>query len=460
MQKTIGSEIISSEKIDRLIKELVHEVSEKNSQIKGVKDPNPELAAESENKRKHIGQLRGRPLYHPYIGSQAGNGPYVELEDGSIKLDLINGIGIHIMGHSHPKLIEAAVRASLSDIVMQGNLQPNSEYVALTESLVNLAGKQSRLKHAWLSTCGTMANENALKISRQKNSPAKMIVAFNDAFAGRSTMMAEITDNPSYKVGLPTYNEVLRLPFCPPNAGKDCHDQVLRKLKEYCSQYEKNIACMVFEPMQGEGGFKYGTREFLVPLLQFCREQKIAVWADEVQTFTRTGHLFAFETLGIGEYIDICTIAKTVQVGATLYTEEYNPQPGLIAGTFSGSSVSLAVGNEILRILTEDGYLGPKGKIQAIHTNFVGMLNELAEGSCKGLLTGAGGLGLMVAVTPYDGSKQKTEDLIKRLYKNNLIAFGCGKDPYRIRFLIPATIDEKAIMEAKTIIEKSVLEGR
>lgn len=460
MQKTIGSEIISSEKIDRLIKELVHEVSEKNRHIKSVKDPNPELAAESENKRKLIGQLRGRPLYHPYIGSRAGNGPYVELEDGSIKLDLINGIGIHIMGHGHPKLIEAAIRASLSDIVMQGNLQPNSEYVTLTESLVKLAGKQSRLKHAWLATCGTMANENALKMARQKNSPAKMIVAFNDAFAGRSTMMAEVTDNPSYKVGLPTYNEVLRLPFCSPNAGKDCHDQVLRKLKEYYSQYEKNIACMVFEPMQGEGGFKYGTREFLVPLLQFCQEHKIAVWADEVQTFTRTGQLFAFETLGIGEYIDICTIAKTVQVGATLYTEEYNPQPGLIAGTFSGSSVSLAVGNEILRILTEEGYLGSEGKIQKIHKNFVGMLNDLSEGSCKGLLADAGGLGLMVAVTPYDGTKQKTEDLIKRLYKNNLIAFGCGKDPYRIRFLIPATIEDKSIMEAKTIIEKSVLEGR
>jgi len=460
MKKTIGSDILSSEKINQLVKELAHEVSEKNRQIKGVKDADPELMTESENKRSHIGKLRGRPLYHPYIGSSAGNGPYVELEDGSVKLDLINGIGIHIMGHGHPRLIETAIRASLSDIIMQGNLQPNSEYVTLTENLVKLSSKQSRLKHAWLATCGTMANENALKIARQKNTPAKMIIAFNDAFAGRSTMMAEVTDNPSYKVGLPTYNEVLRLPFCGHNSSKESHEQVLRKLKEYYGQYEKNIACMVFEPMQGEGGFKYASKEFLLPLLQFCREQKIAVWADEVQTFTRTGQLFAFETLGIGQYIDICSIAKTVQVGATLYTEEYNPQPGLIAGTFSGSTVSLAVGNEILKILTDEGYLGAEGKIQKIHNKFIGMLNSLAEGSCRGLLSDAGGLGLMVAVTPYDGTKQKTEDLIKRLFKNNLIAFSCGKDPYRIRFLIPATIDDNSINEAKRIIEKSVLEGR
>jgi 4-aminobutyrate aminotransferase-like enzyme len=460
MERTIGQDIATSEKIDQLIKELSNEVLRQSQRITGVKDADPNLVANADARRKHIGALRGRPLYHQYVGSSVGKGPYVELEDGSIKLDLINGIGIHVMGHSHPKLIETAIRASLSDIIMQGNLQPNGEYLALTERLVNIASKNSRLKYAWLATCGTMANESALKIARQKNSPAKMVVAFQDAFAGRSTLMAEITDNPAYKVGLPSYNEVLRLPFCKATAGKACYEDVLRKLKEYYAQHEKNIACFVFEPMQGEGGFRYGTKEFFVPLLEFCREKHIAVWADEVQTFTRTGQLFAFETLGIGNYIDICTIAKTVQTGATLYTEEYNPQPGLIAGTFSGSTVSLAVGNEILRILSEEGYLGVEGKIQKIHKNFVDMLNDLAAGSCKGLLSDAGGLGLMVAVTPYDGTKQKTEDLIKRLFNNNMVAFGCGKDPYRIRFLLPAVMEEKDIEVAKKILEKSLLEGR
>lgn len=460
MTNTIGMELNKSEKINKIIKELTQEVVDKSQSLRGIKDAKPELVAAADSKKTLIAKLRGRPLYHPYIGSGAGCGPYAEIEDGSVKLDLINGIGIHIMGHSHPKLIETAIRASMSDIIMQGNLQPNAEYVSMSERLVNVASKNSRLRHAWLATCGTMANENALKIARQKNTPAKMIIAFKDAFAGRSTMMAEITDNSAYKVGLPTYNDVLRLPFCSPKSNKSCHEEVLNKLKEYYGTHGKDIACLVFEPMQGEGGFRYGTREFLIPILQFCRDYKIAVWADEVQTFARTGQLFAYETLGIGEYIDICTIAKTIQAGATLYTEEYNPQPGLIAGTFSGSTVSLAVGDEIIRILTEEGFLGPEGKIQKIHNNFVGMLNELAESSCKGLLADADGLGLMVAVTPYDGSKQKTEELIKRLYKNHLIAFSCGKDPYRIRFLIPAVMEDKDIEVAKRIIEKSVLEGK
>jgi acetylornithine/N-succinyldiaminopimelate aminotransferase len=459
---TKGQQIYASEKIAKLVKELSHEVYEYNKQINAIKPADTGLVDTNRAMMERVSQSRGRPLYHPYIGTSAGNGAYVELEDGSVKLDLINGIGIHIMGHGHPKLIEAAIKGALSDIVMQGNLEPNKEYLQMTEKLVALAGRKSRLKYAWLSTCGTMANENALKMARQKNSPARKILAFKDAFAGRSTLMAEITDNPAYKVGLPEYNEVLRLPFYDKKIdgpiSPAVSDKYLALLKEHYAKHEKNISCFVFEPMQGEGGYKAGSREFFAPMFEFCREKKIAVWADEVQTFTRTGEFFAFETLGLGEYIDLCTIAKTAQVGATLYTEEYNPKPGLIAGTFSGSSVALAVGLEILRILEQDNYVGPNGRIQEIHKKFVGMLNELNETTCAGKLSDAGGLGLMIAVTPYDGNKDRPEALIKRLFQNGLIAFGCGKDPYRMRFLVPAVIKDGDIQVVKKILEKSILE--
>jgi acetylornithine/N-succinyldiaminopimelate aminotransferase len=458
-----GHSIFSSDKINKLVQEIVHEVTQWNEKISGVRNASPENAARAKELIEKTGKLRGRPLYYPYIGTGSGHGPYVELEDGSVKLDLINGIGIHLMGHSHPKVMAAAVRGALSDVVVQGNLQPNKEYMNLLDKLVHYAGRHSRLKYAWLATCGTMANENALKMAWQKHSPANKVIAFKDAFAGRSTMMAQITDNPAYKVGLPETHEILRLPFCDKLQAGHCapgtSERTFEKFKEYYAKFEKQISCFVFEPMQGEGGYKAGTREFFLPMLNFCRDNKIAIWADEVQTFTRTGELFAFETLGIGEYIDLCTIAKTAQNGATLYTEEYNPQPGLIAGTFSGSSAALSAGIEILDILVNEGYLGPNGRINQINKKFIGMLNELNETSCKGLLQDAGGLGLMVAVTPYDGAKQKTEDLLKRMFNNNLMAFGCGKDPYRIRFLIPAVISDADILVAKKIIEKSILEG-
>jgi acetylornithine/N-succinyldiaminopimelate aminotransferase len=393
------------------------------------------------------------------VGSGGGTGVYVELEDGSVKMDLINGIGIHLMGHSHPRILKACVRGAIADIVNQGNLQPNREYTKFLEKLVGLAGKKSRIKYGWLSTCGTMANENALKLTRQKHSPARMILGFTNAFAGRSTMMAELTDNNAYKVGLPNYDEVLRLPFYDkknPQSG----EATLRVLKEHVAKFDKNISTFVFEPMLGEGGYQAAPKEFFVPLLEFCKQHKIAVWLDEVQTFSRTGELFAFETLDIGNYVDLCTIAKTAQVGCTLYTEEYNPQPGLIAGTFSGATVALSAGIETLDILTEENYLGPNGRINQIHKKFVGMLNDLNETTCKGMLKDAGGLGLMIAVTPYDGKKEQVDALLKRLFQNGMVAFNCGKDPVRVRFLIPAVIQDKDIDVAKKIIEKSMLEGK
>lgn len=457
MDSLIGQQIDSSSKIENLIKELVQEVANINGQIKTVQAPQTQLLDSGKAWVDKTGQFRGRPLHYPYVGTGAGRGPFVELSDGSVKLDLINGIGIHLMGHSHPRLMKAAVRGALSDIITQGNLQPNREYQQFTEKLVQLAGKNSRLKYAWLSTCGTMANENALKISRQKNSPARMVMSFKNAFAGRSTMMAEVTDNPAYKMGLPEYNEVLRVPFFDkkdPQSGA----KALAAIKEHVAKHEKNISAFAFEPMLGEGGYQAAPREFFVPMLGFCKEKGIAIWADEVQTFTRTGELFAFETLGIGQYIDICTLAKTAQVGATLYTEEYNPKPGLIAGTFSGSSVSLSVGSEILDMLQE-GYLGANGRVMQIHKRFISKLNELNETTCKGKVQDAGGMGLMIAFTPFEGKKEQVDTLTKKLFNNGLIGFTCGKDPVRVRFLVPAIIQDEEIDLAIKIVEKTILEG-
>ncbi|MBL7669139.1 MAG: aminotransferase class III-fold pyridoxal phosphate-dependent enzyme [Bdellovibrionaceae bacterium] len=459
MSSILGHQIRKSEKIASLINELVTSVDLLSQQMTGIKDAGPTESIDNNKKlMERIGLLRGRPLHYPYIGTGLGRGPYVELEDGSIKLDLINGIGIHLFGHSHPRVINAALRGALSDIIMQGNLQPNTEYVQFTEKLAALAGKNSRLKHVWFATCGTMANESALKMARQKKSPARMVISFANAFAGRSTMMAEITDNPAYRQGLPEYKEVLRLPFYD-KRDPDSTEKTLRLLKEYASQHKNNICAFCFEPMLGEGGYQPAPTEFFVPLLDFCKQEGIPVWADEVQTFSRTGELFAFETLKIGHYIDLCTIAKTAQLGATLYTEEFNPKPGLIAGTFSGSTVSMTTGMAMIDMLTQEGYLGANGRIQQIHKKFVSGLNRLNESTCKNKASDAGGLGLMVAFTPFDGKKEQVDAFLKKLFNNGLIAFGCGKDPVRVRFLVPAIIQDRDIEIALSLIEKTILEG-
>ncbi len=453
----VGRQIKNDPVIEGLVSDLIDEVSVHNDALSGIREAQPHLISQFKNKMDAIAALRGRPLYHPYIGTGAGRGVYVELEDGSVKLDLINGIGIHIMGHSHPRVMKAAVRGALSDIIMQGNLQPNNEYLEVSEKLVQIASRKSRLKHVWFTTCGTMANENALKLARQKNSPAQFVFAMKNAFAGRSTMMAELTDNPAYKQGLPEYNQVLRIPTYEKKDPQSI-EKALRAMKEQYAQHEKDVSCFVFEPMLGEGGFIPTPREFYLPMLDFCRQNKIAIWADEVQTFARTGEYFAFETMDLGDYVDLVTIAKTVQLGATLYTSEYNPKPGLIAGTFSGGGSSLAAGLEILNMLDE-GYIGPKGRIHEIHSRFVEGLNKLNQTTCKGLVSDAGGMGLMIAFTPFDGKKEQVELFIKKLFQNGLIAFSCGKDPVRIRLLVPAIIENQDIELALQIFEKTIQQG-
>ena len=319
---------------------------------------------------KTLTQNRGRSLFFPYLGSGLGRGPYVCLNDGSLKLDLIGGIGVHILGHSHPAVLEAALEASLSDIVMQGNLQCNSELVRLSEKLVEISTRKSSLKHVWITTCGVMANENALKICRQKKKGARKVIAMKSAFAGRSTLMAEITDNPALRENLPRYEEVLRVPFYDKENEALSKEKSLKALQEHVSKHKNNICAFVLECVQGEGGIRVGSREYFFPLLEFCKQNSIPIWFDEVQSFCRTGHFFAYETLGLEDFVDVCTVGKALQSAATFFSEEFKPSPGLLGGTFCGSSVSLAVGYSILNFLDKGDFMGEHGTTSRLFSPF------------------------------------------------------------------------------------------
>lgn len=461
--ETIATQTFHSAAFQSHVEALSKQVVSAGEKIEGIRPPQKDRQVSFDQLLKDIAAYRGRPLFYNYIGSGIGRGPYVELEDGSVKLDLINGIGVHILGHSHPVFIKGAIEGAVSDIVMQGNLQPNKEYVQIQKKLVELASRNSRMNHVWLATCGTIANENALKMCRQKRNGARMIIAFSDAFAGRSTLMTEITDNPAYKVGQPKYDEVLRLPFCNKFDDRMCKngcgkDKTLAILKEHVAKHGDNIGCFTFEPMQGEGGYRYPCKEFLFPLLDFCKEHQIPIWADEVQTFCRTGNFFAYETFGVGDYIDVCTIAKTAQNGATLFTPDMIPNPGLLGGTFSGSSAALSAGIAGLEELDRGSYMGAGGQIEKISRGFVEMLQELAAGPCKGLIHDADGLGLMVAFTPKDGTKETQLAVVKKLFEKGVMAFGCGHDPYRIRFLLPVVMEDQHIQVAKKVLQETLQE--
>jgi len=440
--------MLKTSTLEPLIKQIVNQITEQSVCLNKPLPPESKKQNRYESILESISQLRGRPLFYPYLSSGLGHGPFVQLADGSVKLDFICGIGVHILGHSHPEVIRASLKGALEDAVMQGNLQMSLIYKDVLEKLIQIASRKSRLIQAWISPSGSMANENAIKIIRQKKQASRKILAFDRAFAGRTTMTCEITDNPAFKKGLPSYNEVLRVPFCPQNPEK-----ALEVLKQHYDREKNNIAFFIMELMQGDGGFFRAPPEFFIPLMDFCKKHGIAIWLDEIQTFCRSGEFFAFEKLGLGDYVDVCTIGKTLQLSAVLWTKEYNPEPGLVSGTFASSSSSYYVALSTLNIL--ESYMGPHGKIAEIEKNWLSRLQDLEKES---LVSKIEGWGLMWGVTPC-GLVNQIPQLLQALFEQGLIVFSCGAGQNkRLRFLLPAILENQHLDQAIAILRKTLLD--
>ena len=122
----VSSQLANDPRLAEAKKLLLAAVADHQSTLSGIRPPNPELADSYQSMLDDFGKIRGGNLYFPYLASGIGNGPFVELADGSVKLDMITGIGVHGFGHSHPALVETGNDAALCDTVMQGNLQQNT----------------------------------------------------------------------------------------------------------------------------------------------------------------------------------------------------------------------------------------------------------------------------------------------------------------------------------------------
>ena len=438
------------ESIDAILKEL----EARRAQITGVRPPSENLTHDFQEIAERLGKARGRHLLLPYIGSGIGAGALVELADGSVKFDLTNGIGPNFFGHSDPDLVRVAIEASMSDVVMQGHLQMNADAVAYTDLLVREASRNSRLKHCFLTTSGAMANEMALKCCFWRNSPAQRIVAFQDNFMGRSNLMSLIGDMPLNRKGLPNFLQVEYMPFYSEGLAKRYSsgdvsgqtkfiDMSVWHLEQYFDRYPGQYAAFVFELIQGEGGYNTAPREYFEALMHVCRDRGVAVWIDEIQTFGRTTEMFAFEMLGLGEFVDVVTIGKLSQACATLFTDEYTPEPPLLSGTFLGSTVAVNVGRRMLERLREGGYYGEDGIIAQHFKTFTERAKALAAKhpewfpTNKKVLSPCGGAGGMMRLTPFGGDKTKINEFCQTFFREGGIAINCGHGPYHVRLLPP-----------------------
>lgn len=455
LSKELAAQVLQDDKRIAEAKRLIKEaVADHQKSLTGVKPPNTSLKQSYDDMLNAMTAFRGGKLWFPFIGSGIGKGCLVELADGSVKYDFISGIGVHFLGHSHPALVETSIDAAISDTIMQGHLQQNVDSLRLYKLLTEASG----LPHCFLTTSGAMANENALKIAFQKKFPAYRILAFEHCFAGRTLAISQITDKPAYREALPRNMFVDYVPYYDAKHPKESTDFAVETLKKHIARHPKEHALMIFEFVQGEAGFYTGTEDFFKALAEVLKENGIAVFADEVQSFGRTESLFAFQHFKLQKYVDIASIGKLSQVCATFFTDEYKPKPGLLSQTFTGSTSAIKGSLVILNELIHGGYYGPEGKNQLIHHYFVKKLEALSL-KYPSLIQGPFGTGCMIAFTPFDGNAQKVIDFVQRLFTAGVMGFIAGSNPTRVRFLVPGgAITNEDIDKAMEIIEATLLQ--
>jgi acetylornithine aminotransferase len=436
---------------------LTDALADHSAALTDVQPAKSELKANYQLLLDRLGVARGGETYFPYIASGIGNGPYVELGDGSVKLDFIGGIGVHGLGHSHVSQMLASVDAALEDTVMQGNLQQNLPTLEMCERLLTMANTQgAELAHCLLTTSGAMANENSLKIALHNRAPAERIIALDGCFAGRSLALAQLTDKPAFRQGLPTTVTVDHIPtFCPSDPDGSINFTKAR-LEQLLKRWPNQHACLWLELVAGEGGYYPGSTEFFKAIIDVCREHDVLTIFDEVQTFSRLSQPYAFQHFGLDQYADIVTIGKISQVCATLYRGDLKPTAPILSQTFTGSTAAIRCGLALLDELESQGCWGTHSTNLSRHDYFAKQLADLAE-KYPGKLSGPYGAGMMIGLTPGDGSPEVAKQMVLDLYEHGLMSFVAGGGPARVRFLPPPGITTHAhIDHACRILEQVI----
>jgi 4-aminobutyrate aminotransferase-like enzyme len=311
------------------------------------------------------------------------------------------------------------------------------------------------MAHCWLSLSGADANENALKLVRQRRQGRPGIIAFRGCFHGRTSAMAEITDRPDYRVGQPQTFPVSYLPFYHRHDPRSAAT-TLAMLREIIAREGDRMAAIIVELVQGEAGFITAPREFFVPLFEECRRAGIAIWIDEIQTFARVSELFATDLLDLADYADLITIGKVFHGSALMFRKEFAPDPALISGTYSGATVPMAVARRIIEKLASEHVLGPDGREKHLERLTRDHLERLSRAK-PGRISQVDGVGAMIAFRIGDGSLSGTREFTRRCFEAGLVLYYGGHQPACVRLFLPAgVLTEDELGEAFAIMQRCV----
>ncbi|MFL5927754.1 MAG: 4-aminobutyrate--2-oxoglutarate transaminase [Gaiellaceae bacterium] len=395
----------------------------------------------------------------PIVAAEARGATISDL-DGNTFIDFAGGVGCLNVGHAHPHVVQAAQEQLERFSHTDYTVVPYEVYATLAERLLARAPIGGPTKAAFFNA-GTEAVENAVKFARAYTGrPA--VVGFEGAFHGRTLLSLTLTSKVHpYKAGLgPFAPEVYRVPY--PNAFRGLSaDEALAALRAAfrTTVAPENVAAIVFEPVQGEGGFIPATREFAQGLREICDAHGIVLVCDEVQTgFGRTGRFFAIEHYDVEP--DLITVAKSIAMGLPLSGVLGKapimdaPVDGGVGGTYVGNPVAQAAAVAVLDVIEEEGLLERSTAIgDTMRSRMESWRTRWPQ------VADVRGLGAMLALELLDGDVPATalaSQVVVEALQRGLLLLKAGVHGNCIRVLVPLVISDAELDEALDVWESAL----
>ncbi|WP_431300523.1 4-aminobutyrate--2-oxoglutarate transaminase [Tabrizicola sp. BL-A-41-H6] len=416
-------------------------------------------------KRRDQAISRGVGMMTQIYADRALNSEIWDIE-GNRYIDFAAGIAVVNTGHCHPRIM-AAVAEQMSRFTHTCHqVLPYESYIRLAERL-NAAVPGDFQKKTIFVTTGAEACENAVKIARIATG-RNGVIAFGGAFHGRTFMGMSLTGKVEpYKKGFGAMMpDVWHVPF-PQEVHKISTDDAMAGItKLFKADLDPaRVAAIIFEPVQGEGGFYPAPKELVRAIRKLCDEHGIVMIADEVQTgFARTGNLFAMH--GYDVAADLTTMAKGLAGGLPLAAVTGRAElmdaahPGGLGGTYGGNPLGIAAANAVLDVIEEEDLCARANELG-------GRLKQRLEAirSVTPEISDIRGPGFMVAVEFANPSNHEpdaglTNRIRMEALKRGLILLTCGVYGNVIRFLAPITIPDAHFAEAMGILEESIAAAR
>ena len=430
--------------------------------------PGPGSRALEERRRKAV--ARGVATMTP-VYAAAAHGAVLEDVDGNRFIDFTGGLGVLNAGHTPPSVVQAVKDQVERYLHTCQHAVMNEPYVAVAEAL-NRITPGDYDKRTMLVNSGAEATENVVKIARAATG-RQGVVVFDNAFHGRTLLALAMTGKVTpYKQGYqPFPSEVYRVPYaycyrCPfhltyPDCGIACADYAEEEIKVHVGP--QNVACVIVEPVQGEGGFIAPPPGWLERIADMCRRLDIPFVADEVQSgFGRTGTLFATEQHP-GVVPDFTLSAKSIAAGLPLAAVTGRaelmdaPGPGGLGGTYGGNPLACVAALATIELFEQGDLLERARRMGDI---LGARLRELGE---RHRVVGeVRGLGAMMAMelvtdrTTREPAKQAATQVVGESARNGLLTLKAGIHDNVVRILAPLVMEEHLLSEGIDILDRAL----